>query len=168
MTAAKKNPDSNKTTIVSSNYLTNGGNIGPTGPWALPLGPLSAPLGPPTLGFHGPSLGLPGPSLVSSSPPGLPCALGPWGPGPWAQGPQKPLTAALKTNDCSQQNQDISKQTNDSSNYQTKGGNIGPTMPWALLPWPLPGPPGPPTLGHPPGSPCAFLGPLWASRGRTI
>ena len=48
MTAAKKtndssqkNQDSSKKTNDSSNYQTNGGNIGPTGPWALP------PLGPP-------------------------------------------------------------------------------------------------------------------------
>ncbi len=48
MTAAKKTKTPAKKTNDSSNYQSNGGNIGPTGPWALtPLGPPWVPLGPP-------------------------------------------------------------------------------------------------------------------------
>ena len=83
------------------------------------------------------------------------------------------MTAAKKTNDSSQKKQDSSKKNNDSSNYQTNGGNIGPTGLWALfllapscafppcfppgLPWALP-PPWPSALVLP----WASLGPLWA------
>ena len=47
MTAAKKTKTAAKKTNDSSNYQSNGGNIGPTGPWALtPLVPPWVPLGP--------------------------------------------------------------------------------------------------------------------------
>ena len=67
-TAAKKNND-------SSNYQTNGGNIGPN----LTLGPTppGSPLGPPSLV---PSLGPPAPSLGLPGP--FPGSLVPWAMGP--------------------------------------------------------------------------------------
>ena len=98
------------------------------------------------LGSSGPSLGLPWLSLGLS---GLcPESLGPGllGPGLWAQGPQKPMTAAKKT-------KTAARKTNDSSNYQSNGGNIGLIGPWALTPL---------------GLPWVLLGPPWASLGPPV
>ena len=96
MTAAKKTKTAAKKNNDSSNYQTNGGNIGPSGPWAPPLpGPF---LGPPFLGPSGSPWALPGPP--SLSPLGLPwVSLGlPWAPLPIRPSPKaaEGVTLTLK------------------------------------------------------------------------
>ena len=123
----------------------------------LALGPGTWDQGPgPSLGRPGPSSALPGPSWASL------WALRPdsSGPGPRSLRNQdrhlKKLIQQLK------KAMPAAKKTNDSSNYQTKGGHIGPTGSWALSPLgPPPGPFPPRGVPAPPLVPWA-LDPPWS------